>query len=238
MSEIIEHIMSYAQGRTYFTTSELEASFPDTLPHSQSTIDWYLSYLTKDGALSRVGKGCYSALPHTKFIPEQSETDESLNRKLQEWYPEATFCIYKGAIFSPLQHHLSYNALTYIETQRELTEIIFHRFQDEGIRVFHRPNKAVFYNYIDISKPGIVVKPLISGSPLQCINGITTPMLEKLLVDIRCDDDFDYMGGEEAFRMLKNATSLYSINTTKLLRYAGRRHRRKEFENDFIEIGL
>lgn len=32
MSEIIEHIMSYAQGRMYFTTSELEASFPDTFP--------------------------------------------------------------------------------------------------------------------------------------------------------------------------------------------------------------
>ena len=46
------------------------------------------------------------------------------------------------------------------------------------------------------------------------------------------------MGGAEAFRMLENAASLYSINTTKLLRYAGRRHRRKEFENDFIEIGL
>lgn len=63
MSEIIEHIMSYAQGRRYFTTSELEASFPDTLPHSQSTIDWYLSYLTKDGALSRVGKGCFLHCP-------------------------------------------------------------------------------------------------------------------------------------------------------------------------------
>jgi hypothetical protein len=30
-------------------------------------------------------------------------------------------------------------------------------------------------------------------------------MLEKLLVDIRCDADFDYLGGGEAFRMLENA---------------------------------
>ena len=64
------------------------------------------------------------------------------------------------------------------------------------------------------------------------------PMLEKLLVDIRCDADFDYMGGGEAVRILENATSLFTFNTTKLLRYAGRRHCREEFENDFKQLSL
>ena len=63
-------------------------------------------------------------------------------------------------------------------------------------------------------------------------------MLEKLLVDIRCDADFDYLAGSEAFRMLDNAISLFTINITKLLRYAGRRHRREEFESDFNQLGL
>ena len=68
--------------------------------------------------------------------------------------------------------------------------------------------------------------------------GVTVPMLEKLLVDIRCDADFDYLGGGEAFRMLENAVSLYLVNRTKLLRYAGRRHCRVEFENDLNQLGL
>ena len=39
-------------------------------------------------------------------------------------------------------------------------------------------------------------------------------------------------------RMLENAASLYTINTTKLLRYAGRRHCREQFEQEFIQLGL
>jgi len=53
---------------------------------------------------------------------------------------------------------------------------------------------------------------------------MTVPTMEKLLVDIRWDDDFDYLGGGKTQRMLDNAASLYTLNTTKLLRYAGRRH--------------
>jgi len=238
MSEIESRIQDYAKGHPTFTASELAAATPDTVLQSRSTLEWYLSKLTKEGKLGRIGKGRYSAKALSPFVPDESETDKDLSAILQQWYPDATFCIYKGTIFAPLQHHLSYNALTYIETQRELTEIIFHRFQDEGRRVFHRPDKKVFYDYVDISQPGLIIKPLVSGSPLQVIGGVTMPMLEKLLVDIRCDADFDYMGGGEAVRMLENAASLFTLNATKLLRYAGRRHCREEFENDLNQLGL
>lgn len=238
MSELERHIVDYANGHPTFTASELAAATPDTLLQSRATLEWYLSQLSREGKLGRIGKGRYSAKALSPFVPDESETDKDLSALLQQWYPDATFCIYKGTVFAPLQHHLSYNALTYIETQRELTETLFHRFQDEGRRVFHRPDKKVFYDYVDISQPGLIIKPLISGSPLQVMGGVTLPMLEKLLVDIRCDSDFDYMGGGEAFRMLENAASLFTFNTTKLLRYAGRRHCREEFENDLNQLGL
>lgn len=238
MSEIENHILEYAKEHPIFTASELAAATPDTVLQSRATLEWYLSQLTKERKLGRIGKGRYSAKALSPFAPDESETDKDLAATLQQWYPDATFCIYKGAVFAPLQHHLFFNALTYIETQRELTEILFHRFQDEGRRAFHRPDKKVFYDYVDISQPGLIIKPLVSGSPLQVIGGVTMPMLEKLLVDIRCDADFDYMGGGEAFLMLENAASLFTFNTTKLLRYAGRRHCREEFENDLDRIGL
>ena len=81
----------------------------------------------------------------------------------------------------------------------------------------------------------IIIPIWPDGAPND--NGIVTEE-EKLLVDIRCDADFDYRGGGEAFRMLENAVSLYMVNRTKLLRYAGRRHCREEFENDLDQLGL
>lgn len=238
MSDIERYIIDYAQGLTAFTSSEIAAAIPETVLKSRATLEWHLSRLTKDGKLGRIGKGRYTSAPRTRFIPGEADTDKELSGLLKETFPDATFCIYKGTIFSGLQHHLSYSALTYVETQRELTEAVFHRFQEEGRRVFHRPDKKTFYDYVDISQPGLIIKPLVSGSPLQESGGVTVPMLEKLLVDIRCDADFDYMAGGESFRMLDNATSLFNINKTKLLRYAGRRHCREEFEHDFNQLGL
>lgn len=188
--------------------------------------------------MARIAKGRYTSRPRASFVLHAEDTDAGLYSQLKADYPEAPFCIYKGTIFAPLQHHCSYNALTYIETLRELTEVLFHRFQEEGRVVFHRPDKKVFYDYIDISKPGLIIKPLITGSPLKKAGGVTVPMLEKLLVDIRCDADFDYMSGGESVRVLENAASLYTINKTKLLRYAGRRHYREQFEQEFIRLGL
>ena len=75
---------------------------------------------------------------------------------------------------------------------------------------------------------------------LRILLGFTTddiqwgpgPSLEKLLIDIRRDKDFDYLAGEECSRMLENAFNMFTVNTTKLLRYAGRRGVRTEIENE------
>ena len=238
MSVLQNHILKYAASHPVFTVAELIADAPDSVFTSRATLEWYLGQLTKEGKLARIAKGRYSSRPRPSFIPKAEDTDEGLSSQLKADYPDATFCIYKGSVFTSLQHHLSYNVMTYIETQRELTEALFHRFQEEGRVVYHRPDKKVFYDYIDISRQGFIIKPLVTGSPLQEVDGVTVPMLEKLLVDIRCDADFDYMGGGESVRMLENAASLYTINATKLLRYAGRRHCREQFEQEFIRLGL
>ena len=68
--------------------------------------------------------------------------------------------------------------------------------------------------------------------------GITVPTLEKLLVDIRVDEDFFYLQGSEAFYVLRNAADRNVINISKLMRYARRRHIDTELKKDLDEIGL
>ncbi|MDY4998619.1 MAG: DUF6577 family protein, partial [Bacteroidaceae bacterium] len=60
-------------------------------------------------------------------------------------------------------------------------------------------------------------------APLQTMEGVTVPTLEKLLVDINKDPDFSYLQGAEAERIMANAKALYIINATRLRRYAKRR---------------
>ena len=63
----------------------------------------------------------------------------------------------------------------------------------------------------------------MTESPIEQVDGVPSPTLEKLLVDIEKDADFQYLQGAEAARMRENAESLYYINTTRLNRYARRR---------------
>ena len=155
-------------------------------------------------------------------------------RTLNNQSPEIIdiYLLSDGECLSPLQHHLSYNALTYVETDRAVAEVVFHTLQDKGYKVFYKPGKEEFHKYIDISTPAIIVKPMVSDSPLMTIDGVPGPSLEKLLIDIRRDKDFDYLAGEESSRMLENAFNMFPVNTTKLLRYAGRRGVRTEIENE------
>jgi len=58
---------------------------------------------------------------------------------------------------------------------------------------------------------------------LADVEGIRIPTLEKLLVDIQKDADFDYLRGAESLYMYQMAFELYNINTQRLMRYAKRR---------------
>ena len=44
---------------------------------------------------------------------------------------------------------------------------------------------------------------------------MVTPTIEKLLVDIQKDEDFDYMQGTEITYMYQTAFDLYTVNTPK-----------------------
>lgn len=138
--------------------------------------------------------------------------------------------IYNGSVISPLQHHLSANNITYIETERDAVTAVFNHLRDEGKTAYLRPTRELIYNYIDLSQPSIFVKPLITESPVQECSGILVPTLEKLLVDLQKDKDFFYLQEAEGVNIFQNALSLYSINESRLLRYASRRGIRKEIK--------
>ena len=87
-----------------------------------------------------------------------------------------------------------------------------------------------------LAQENIIIKPLITESPLTEDNGVPMPTLEKLLVDTRTDADFYYLHGYENQEMLKTAIAHYDVNQTRLLRYADRRNERESITNDLKEI--
>ena len=232
MKNYSQDIMEYALSQPYFELRELYDYLDKdgNTDITRKTVSWYLTKLVESGKLQRVAHGKYAVGTKQQFIITPTDAQRSLNKELKQNWPYAHFCIYNGNIISPLQHHLSANNITYIETEREAIVAVFNHLRDEGKVAYLRPTRELIYNYIDMSHPSIFVKPLITESPIQECSGILVPTLEKLLVDLQKDKDFFYLQEAEGMNIFQNALSLYSINESRLLRYASRRGIRKEIK--------
>ena len=230
MKNYSQDIMDYAALHSDFGLHDLYAYLDGEADISRQTVSWYLTKLTESGQLRRIGHGKYAKADKQQFAIVPTDDQQQLNGMLKQHWPFAHFCIYDGSVVSPLQHLLAANNITYIETEREATSAVFNHLKDEGLTAYLRPTRDLIYNYIDLSQPAIFVKPLVTESPVQECNGVLVPTLEKLLVDLQKDADFFYLQEAEGVNIFRNAMSLYTINESRLLRYASRRGIRKEIE--------
>jgi len=144
-------------------------------------------------------------------------------------FPFARICVYNGSSLSSIQHHLFANNLTYVEVSKEAVESVFGCLKSRGYQVYLSPNSYFINRYVDMTSNSVIVKPLVTEAPVVTENGVCVPTLEKLLVDIRCDDDYEYLQGLEADNMLTVAKSLYAINSSKMNRYGKRRNLRQTY---------
>ena len=91
------------------------------------------------------------------------------------------------------------------------------------------PSLTDFERYISTNE-AIIIRPLISESPLQLVEGINTPTIEKVLVDMVGDVEFSFVQGAEINSVYATIFERHNVNKNKLLRYATRRGRKEEVE--------
>jgi len=93
--------------------------------------------------------------------------------------------------------------------------------------VFFRPSSNDFDRYI-IENDAIIVRMLGSEAPLQKTDGMHTPSIEKILVDIVDDIEFSFLQGSEIHQVYSEIFDKHKVNEKRLLRYAARRGRKQE----------
>ena len=235
MVGVSDNIMSYANGLQQFSVDDLPEEVAAGI--ERNTLCWHLSNLCRQGRLRRIGRGIYTANLSKAFQVKANAKTRSLHKVLSCQFPFADFCIYSGNIITPLLHDLIPNNTIYVETNREVTESVFNMLlpKYKG-RLFLSPTKKIATTYIDFGRENIIVKPLVTESPLMLDGKVPVPTIEKLLVDTRVDADFYFLHGYENLEMLRTAITHYDVNKTRLLRYADRRNEKESILNDLKEI--
>jgi hypothetical protein len=219
---ISTEIIRFASDKQSFSRKELLENFRNL---SEKSLSQQLYRLLKNNHLERVKQGVYR-LPILLFAV--SDEVKQLNELLKSQFPFADFCFWSSDVLLPFMHHIPVLNYIFVDVENDVAESAFNFLKTNQTKsIFFRPNKEDYNRYI-VGKKAIIVRGLISESPLQTIENVQTPTLEKVLVDIAGDVEFDFLQGAEISYFYRNVIENHEINKRKLLRYASRRGRHEE----------
>lgn len=236
-----EEIINYFKPQGLFTTSDIASWFHDTEPDLKaSTINWRVYELVKEGVITRVSKGVFKIGDANAYTPILDLKIKRLAKTISKQFPYAEFCIWDSAMTNTFSQHLVSNSFYMVAVEKDAAESVFHSLQERMKNVYYNPTDYVIDNYLyqNDAKP-IVVKNLISESPTETVDGIKVPSLEMILVDIFCDKRlFKAFQGNEMVHIYQNVFNQFTINMTKMLRYAARRGKCDEIKQFLEQINV
>lgn len=157
--------------------------------------------------------------------------------KIKREFPYITFCIWNTSWLNDFMIHQPFKNFIVIEIEKDAFESVYSLLAQTTKNVFYNPNKNIFERYISNLEEVIIVKSLISESPLLEMDKITIPSMEKLLVDMLIDVDLFSVQQNEKEIIIKNLNQRYTLNELKMRRYASRRNKKKEIDK-LINISL
>lgn len=186
----------------------------------------------QSGILSRIGRGKFTLGKGRIFLPELSSKSKSLFSNLQKQFPYLQICIWNTSVLNELMLHQPGRFYTLIEVDKETTQSVFYFLKEIKKNIFLEPDTEILSLYASSEKETIIIKSLVSEAPVQMLQGVLTTTIEKLLVDVFCDDVlFAAQQGKEMKTIFKEAFEKYTINENKMLRYANRRGKKEAFSN-------
>ena len=217
-------------GKSSFTKADLVKALSN-YSDNPKTIAWRIHDLKEKGIIHNVGRGIYTWNTKTQYVPDISERSKTLYKSIHDRFPYANFCITETKWFNEFMRHQVFKSYRVIEIEKEVTSILFNNLKETGEEAFLNPDAQMYNTYISAVENPVIVKPLITESPLQLAEQIRVPTIEKMLVDLISDKELYSAQETEVDGIFKAATEKYHINSNKLMRYAGRRNKENKLHN-------
>lgn len=194
--------------------------------YADSSVSWLLSELKKENKVASVGRGTYIRITgesrKKEYAYEHLEVYLEIEQVVNRSFPLVEFQMWEMYQMNEFVNHLFGKNTIFVEVENMCEAPVFEVLHNKFNDVLFRPDKDMYYRHRG-NGDTVVVQKLISETPKPVMGHSVT--LEKLLVDLfskkltgKLISRSEYQGiYEEAF-------SRYSIDETKMFRYARRRH--------------
>lgn len=218
-------------GERPFTSDELYQFYQKYDPNlKRSTFRWRVYALRNDGVISDLKRGVYTTKSKRNFEPAVSNKLASMFLKVKNKFPYINMCIWETSWLNNLMVHQIFSNNIILEVDRDATKAVFAFIQESHKDTYFNPGKHEVNNYILASQNNIIIKNLTVTSPLQEIQNVTIPTIEKIMVDLFTDDElFVAYQGAELQNIYQELFGFYNINRSRLKQYAHKRHVRDKF---------
>ncbi len=191
-----------------------------------------LNRLVREGRIRKADGLLY---PADAFKPVFRTNPDDVTRKLfgslKTSLPFTEISIWNTDAILPLMHDVPNFSLTIVGAERISAESVADALENLTDRLVLRDAEKDILSRLAPGRDLVVVTPQVSQAPVAVENGVTCPTLEKILVDILCDNALHALTGSESYAIYAAALDRYAVNRKTLLRYAGRRNRTAEVKN-------
>lgn len=245
MARIIERkLVEEFKKKPVFSRAELLSFYQDFEPDlKEGTLAWRIHDLKKRNIISIVGTGTYIISNKPEFNPGISKDLLKIVKFLSVRFKNVLHCAWESSWINEFSQHQSTLRMLVIEVENEYTQSLFYELRDRfEYDVFLSPDEKVIELYISESKLPVVVKKLLTRSPVNNRSEkhiqFSIPTLEKILVDLYAEKKlFYFYQGSELIHIFENALQSYPVNFTSLLSYAKRRDKETEIK-EFMYLHL
>jgi hypothetical protein len=216
---------------TAFTRAQLYEFFREQDPEvKETTIRWRIYNLKENGIIRAIDKTWFSLVILPSFLPVLENRQKEIFGRVMKEFPGIKACIWSTKWIHEFMLHQPGRSFNILEVEKGSEEIVFNHLLNTKMRnILLRPDPDQLDSYISPNSDTVVVRPLISKSPVQKIGTYTVPLIEKILVDLYADTKLFtlFQGGELEF-IFSSVLEKYSVNETRILNYAARRGKKQD----------
>lgn len=240
--KVIRRLRSFFKNRQTVNTEDLRRYFQRT--HSDlpdNTLRRRIHEMETAGILVTTS-GNRFLLPEVAravFRPGLNEHLQAVAQALQAVYT-GPYCLTYANWLNEFSRTLHITHLTVIEVAGgDLDRVYDHFIQRGKGEVYHLPRLEVSKHRLTPGGRPTVIKPFVENAPLQQVEGLWVPTLEKLLVDLFCDEMlFPDFHGRETKAVFEKAFDYYQIDEDRLLDYAAQLQRDRNLKRFLADTGL
>lgn len=224
----IEMLRAQFSHKGVITLNDIDDFYREKEPAMpKTTVSWRIYALVQQGQLKRVGRGKYSFGETELFTPTVNSKMKTIGQIINKKFPFISYCQWElSSVNFFSQHLINFNVIL-VDVERDVINSVYHELKDNFPKVMLVQN--LFDNISEFPNT-IIVRALVSDSPIQKANNTYVATLEKILVDLVTDKEFVSFQGNEGYTIFRTAFEKYTINKNTMLRYAGRKHKKEEVE--------